>query len=83
METVGSYQAKTHLPQLLERVEQGETFTITRHGKPIARLLPAMPASERPDILDAISAMARFQEDEGPTLGGKPSVRDLINDGRR
>lgn len=40
METVGSYQAKTHLPQLLERVEHGETFTITRHGKPIGAFFP-------------------------------------------
>ncbi len=37
METsVGAYQAKTHLPQLLDRVEGGETITITRHGKPVA-----------------------------------------------
>ena len=39
--SVGAYQAKTHLPQLLDRVEGGETITITRHGKPIARLIPA------------------------------------------
>ena len=39
MESVGSFEAKTHLPQLLERVAQGEEFTITRHGKPVARLV--------------------------------------------
>jgi len=83
METVGSYEAKTHLPQLLERVEHGETFTITRHGKPIARLLPAAPSVERPGIADAIAAMTRFQEEEGPSLGGKLSIRDLINEDRR
>ena len=83
METVGSYEAKTHLPQLLERVEQGETFTITRHGKPIARLSPAAPSLEQPTINEAIAAMIRFQDEEAPTLGGKLSIRGLINEDRR
>ena len=48
MHTVGSYEAKTHLPQLLERVEHGETITITRHGKPVARLVPAVATPTRP-----------------------------------
>ena len=38
--SVGSYEAKTHLPQLLDRVEHGESIVITRHGKPVARLVP-------------------------------------------
>lgn len=40
METVGVYEAKTHLARLLERVRQGESLTITRHGLPVARLVP-------------------------------------------
>lgn len=39
MPTVGSYEAKTRLPQLLRSVEQGETVTITRRGLPIARIV--------------------------------------------
>jgi len=38
---VGAYEAKTHLPKLLERVARGERITITKHGKPIAELIPA------------------------------------------
>jgi prevent-host-death family protein len=38
---VGSYDAKTRLPELLRRVEAGETVTILRRGKAIARLVPA------------------------------------------
>jgi prevent-host-death family protein len=83
MHTVGSYEAKTHLPQLLERVEHGETITITRHGKPVARLVPAVATSPRPDAAAAIAAMIAFQEQEGPTLGGKLTIRDLIDEGRR
>jgi prevent-host-death family protein len=83
MHTVGSYEAKTHLPQLLERVEHGESITITRHGKPVALLVPAVATTPRPDAAAAIAAMAEFQEQEGPTLGGKITIRDLINEGRR
>jgi prevent-host-death family protein len=40
MKQVGVYEAKTHLPRLLDEVEAGETITLTRHGKPVARLVP-------------------------------------------
>ncbi len=43
METVGAYEAKTHLPQLLERVTKGERITITKHGVPVAVLQPCDP----------------------------------------
>ena len=48
METVGSFEAKTHLPQLLERAAKGEEFTITKHGKPVARLVPPLAANSAP-----------------------------------
>ena len=41
MKTVGAYEAKTHLPQLLDEVERGEEIMITRHGHPVARLVSA------------------------------------------
>jgi prevent-host-death family protein len=40
MRHVQASEAKTHLPSLLDDVERGETLVITRHGKPIARLVP-------------------------------------------
>lgn len=39
MITVGAFEAKTHLSSLLDRVEAGEEVVITRHGKPVARLV--------------------------------------------
>lgn len=81
MESVGSLEAKTHLPQLLERVSQGEEFIITRHGKPIARLVPAVPARSRPDVRQVIEELKAFQK--GNTLGEGLTVRDLIEEGRR
>lgn len=41
LEEIGAYEAKTRLPELLRRVEAGESLTITKHGKPIADLVPS------------------------------------------
>jgi prevent-host-death family protein len=80
MENVGSFEAKTHLPQLLERVARGEEFTITKHGKPVAKLVPTSPAKPKPDVGAAVEAMKQFRK--GRTLGGL-SIRDMIEEGRR
>jgi len=45
MEEIGSYDAKTKLPEILRRVEGGEAFTITNRGKPIADLVPSRAGS--------------------------------------
>jgi prevent-host-death family protein len=44
MRSVGAFEAKTHLAALLDAVSAGEQITITRHGRPVARLVP--PAAE-------------------------------------
>ena len=58
MESVGAYEAKTHLPRLLERVMRGESLTITRHGRPVARLVPV----EDDDRSRALRAFRRILE---------------------
>lgn len=48
METIGAFEAKTHLASLLDRTAKGETFTITKHGTPVAQLVPInRPAAEQ------------------------------------
>jgi prevent-host-death family protein len=79
MDTIGTFEAKTHLTRLLDRVAAGEQITITRHGTPIARLVPVKPASS-PQIRDIIAKLKRFSK--GQTLGGL-KAKDLINAGRR
>lgn len=44
-EEIGSYDAKTKLPEILRRVEAGETFTITNRGKAVADLIPSKSSS--------------------------------------
>ncbi len=58
MTTIGAYEAKTHLPRLLDRVGLGESLTITRHGRPIARLTPI----EKDDRERAAEAARRIEE---------------------
>jgi prevent-host-death family protein len=41
MKEIGAFEAKNTLGSLLDRVEQGEEIVITRHGKPVARLIPS------------------------------------------
>ena len=80
MLTVGSFEAKTQLPQLLERVSRGEKILITRHGKPAAMLVPAL-ADETTNVQDVIAQIKALRR--GNRLGKGLSVRDLIDEGRR
>jgi prevent-host-death family protein len=80
MESIGSFEAKTHLPQLLQRVAAGEEIIITKHGNPVARLVPPSAARSAPDVRAAVAAMKQFRK--GRTLGGL-SVREMIEEGRR
>jgi len=75
---IGAYAAKTHLPALLERVARGEQITITKHGKPIAKLIPV----ERTGLDRRREAVERLREfAKGRTLG--VPVKQLIEEGRR
>ena len=79
MATVGSFQAKTHLSALLDRVAKGERIIITKHGVPVAVLVP--PASEASgDRRRAIETLQRLGKKQ--SLKGIP-IRELIETGRR
>ena len=79
MTTVGAFEAKTHLPKLLERVEAGETIVITRHGQPVAHLVPPPGKAPKPDTAALIERWIEARK--GLTLGGL-KVRDLVDEGR-
>lgn len=79
MRRVGSYEAKTHLPQLLKAVEGGETITITKHGVPVAVLSPA-DAGRAGSIREAAASLRAFRASH--RLDGV-TIRELIDEGRR
>ena len=79
MTTIGSYEAKTHLSQLLDRVAKGERILITRHGIPVAALIPPEPRFTA-DIGESIARLRKFGK--GRALKGL-TIRDMIEEGRR
>ncbi len=81
MKFIGSYEAKTHLPELLDTVASGEKVVITKRGKPVAMLVPW--EAEKPDVLKVVSEMLAYRDAQGPTLGANCSVRKLKDEGRR
>ena len=78
MITVGAYEAKTHLPRLLERVAKGERVIITKHGVAVAVLAP-VPSTGKGDRKQAIAALRAFRR--GHRLEGL-SLRELTEEGR-
>ncbi|HLF09527.1 MAG TPA: type II toxin-antitoxin system prevent-host-death family antitoxin [Dehalococcoidia bacterium] len=79
--TVGAYEAKTKLPQLLDEVAMGNTVTITKHGVPVAQLVP-YPKKKLRDLKKVIEEFEEWQAQQNITLGGI-TIRELIEEGRR
>ena len=79
MSEIGAFEAKTHLPRLLERVQKGERFVITKHGHPVAELVP-FRKRDSDKIRAAIDSLEAFQKTHN--LGGL-SVREMIEEGRK
>ncbi len=80
MQTVGTFEAKTHLSTLLDRVTKGEKITITRHGVPAALLVPVEPAERKLSHKEIVEGMRALRKRVKP---GRMSVRDMVNEGRR
>ena len=77
---VGAYEAKTHLSELLEKVEAGEEITITKHGAPVAKLVPVKKSASPEERRAAIARIQKLAT--GLSLGGL-KMKDLITEGRR
>jgi prevent-host-death family protein len=80
METVGAFEAKTHLAALLDRVAKGEKITITRHGVPAAMLVPVGVTGARLSHREIVEGLRALRQRVKP---GKMSVREMVNEGRR
>jgi prevent-host-death family protein len=82
MTTMGFYEARTHLSEVLDHVAKGKKVLITRRGKPAALISPP-PKQDRQDVRQAVQEMLALRDREGPTLGGQVTLRELIDEGRR
>lgn len=81
MKTVGAFQAKTQLSQLLDEVERGEAITITRRGRPVALLAPVQSSRRKKTGEAWLAKVKRLRR--GITLGGGVTIRQLIDEGRK
>jgi len=87
MSKIGAYEAKTHLPRLLEDVQRGERYVITKHGKPVAELIPYAGA-DADDIGKLVASVRRHRADLAKRnlrlsdlLEEGESIRDLVHRG--
>ena len=81
MTSIGIFEAKNRLSELVARAARGEEIVITRRGEQVARLM----APVAPNAQGQASALAeRIRRSRaGQTLGGTVSIRELIDEGRR
>ena len=77
--TVGAFQAKTHFSALLRKVAKGERITITKHGVPIAMLVPVAPEQTR----DRRDLVREIRELRKGNILAPLTVGQLIEEGRR
>lgn len=78
MTSVGAYDAKTRLPELLRDVSRGEVVTITRHGAPIARLVPITGAGGGDGAL-----VDAFRQARAGVRRGDLTIAEMVAEGRR
>ena len=79
METIGAFEAKTHLAALLERVSNGEKITITRRGVPAAMLVPIGATPRKLTHQEIVEALRDLRKRVKP---GKMSVREMVANSR-
>ena len=89
MAEIGAYEAKTHLPRLLERVQKGERFVITKHGRPVAELVPVSSRDgDRirraiAEVREVRAGLARRGIRMSKLLNAGENLRDLMHEGHR
>jgi prevent-host-death family protein len=74
MREIQASEAKTHLPQILDEVERGETVVITRHGRPIARLVPEVERRQA-EIDEAVESILALRK----RLKGKITMEEMLS----
>ena len=79
MKTIGAFEAKNRLSELLEAAQNGEEIMITKHGQPVAKLVP-VANFDRAKAREAVEWLLEFRK-KHPLRGLK--IKDLINEGRK
>ncbi|OGA19226.1 MAG: hypothetical protein A3I63_10670 [Betaproteobacteria bacterium RIFCSPLOWO2_02_FULL_66_14] len=81
--TVGAFEAKTKLAELLDKVEAGETVTITRRGRAVAQLVIVKPQDEQERMRKLIEEIKRTRVGRDRGAGPGTTIRELVRAGRK
>jgi len=78
---IGTFEAKTHFSQIIDKVEHGADFVITRRGKPVAKIIPFKqePEMTRQEAFEYLRGMRKLYRGEP----GSFNIREAIEEGRR
>jgi prevent-host-death family protein len=78
MTTIGAFEAKTHFSQIIEKVEQGQDYVVTKRGKPVAKIIPFAEKTE--SLAEGIRHLAEYRKF---WKGDEPfNIREAIEEGR-
>jgi len=77
---IGAFEAKNRLSELLKLVENGQEVTITRHGRPVARLVSASATGNQEKVQEALEWLKRTRRKRKLD---RQTIRQLINEGRK
>jgi len=78
---IGAFEAKTHFSQLISEVERGADYVVTRHGKPVAKIIPfeKKPEMTFQEAVETLKGMRKLFRGEP----GSFNIREAIEEGRR
>ena len=75
---IGTFEAKTHFSQIIEKVEHGEDYVITRRGKPVAKIIPFYQEISFKEAAEQLSEMRKLYRGKA----GSFNLRKAIEEGR-
>ncbi len=78
-ETISAFDAKIHLSKLLQEVEQGHVITITKRGKPVARLVPYSDSSNSMDKKELLNQFKKIRKKVKDSV----NIKSYISEGRK
>ena len=74
---IGTFEAKTHFSEIIDEVQKGKNYTITKRGKPVARIIPFIQeAHQRKDIIEQLFSYQK-------TSNEKFDIKNAIKSGRK
>ncbi len=76
---ISTFKAKTHFSNLIVKIEHGESFLITKRGKPVAKIIPYKPETNEVNFIELVSSFKKIRN----KVKGKINIKELKEMGRK